>query len=1313
MFSYKAKSISTILPRKVVEDYPKFTDFLEAYYEWKLKTTFELRSVQGSFDMATHVVSKTTELTQEIEVVVNTEESFITMFEGRDTFIRDEGIYSYRASGDPLPYTVSNKFENVFDEKITDTLTFFRGHTYTIANNSGDTLTINRVRTTSSDFEYGSVVNNGASSGNLIFNVGDDWPDFLFFVSGLHETIGTIRIKDVPDEFTGITANLSDAIIPYGFAQVDRVLFHPEFLYENFDQLHTTDAPNALFDRFLQDRGLNSFFKNNLINRAFFENFTEFYRKRGTEEGIKFFFQNFFGSNVSFDYPGERMLIPSESTYFLYDAIYVRADFGDEFFRSTVVRGLDSGAIGYIEGIKYSELGDYFKLFFNRHKTSGVFRVNESIRVEDIDDPTILHDVGGKVLGTVVNYRVVQPGNLYTLNQEIAQTFSWGGVSEFLKFTVTDISSTPIRTLSIVAPGSGYAVGDVLYFPTPEPKTEFHGVFTCDTSGNKRYTNATVRVNMEDTSLYEPIVWSGNTFTYHNTTYNIVSFTSGTPTEILVSPTPTVTSGDPIKFTIDSDDVTDNFYDSAGIYFHPQSRVLKRGARAVVTATGVSGTISGVSITNPGAGYILRPTTASGISIVTTSGAGANIHTTGQGFGGIVKLEQARDIVDVRFDDSIIFPSNGGSDDGAFIQLEQGSTVDYGKFFKSNLGFLSDKIYLQDSYFYQAYSYVIETDLSLSDYSELFKKLQHVAGEQFFNKLVIIRYFDQRLNAGARTATVKLDYAISKLFTDVFSFTTTTQTGTLDVTVIVREAEGTIFWDRWYRDFHWASSTIEDLESVELIDYEKSYVYTGSGIVAAGAGGLITNGLTAFSTRDDAPWRFSLLYEDAPNDWYVAQVIFNGGTSIDISNVYPIDPAGAVTISGYALSRLEENSIISVNSTDNKARVITVSGITAATTSFDIPISGGANVALSGKGIGDASVVALTSNTIVIADSWTEPGIVGNIQAWSYDGATTFTESGAPLTISGITSGSSSQRMCRLSNSHFVYWDDINQELRAYEFTGSGFSQIGNSYSLPKSTTISQYLIERNSTNFVYAYRDTAGGGAPVSGYPMYAQRYQFDGTDFTQNGERFDVAPGIRVIGEAYQAGVSENVAAFVDSNFAGTVIWNLGSADPELTLSGFDEVYSRSTDKIYRDTDEPPFVGDAFGYIEDTISGIGFLTYSGIIIASGTSIGPELTMTGSGTLFTSIPSGIAYDDVIHASGYDFLVKEVVSDTEAVVQRLNTTGSTPITLAGVPFTFTRKRRTDLYNARLLDILYFGDLLTASGYINDTIEDWTKTLQVN
>lgn len=70
----------------------------------------------------------------------------------------------------------------------------------------------------------------------------------------------------------------------------------------------------------------------------------------------------------------------------------------------------------------------------------------------------------------------------------------------------------------------------------------------------------------------------------------------------------------------------------------------------------------------------------------------------------------------------------------ALIRFNIGAIAKYQGYYFSNDGFLSDNIYLQDSKFYQKYSYLVTVDERLENYKALVKSFLHPAGMALFGE---------------------------------------------------------------------------------------------------------------------------------------------------------------------------------------------------------------------------------------------------------------------------------------------------------------------------------------------------------------------------------------------------------------------------------------------------------------------------------------------------------------------------------------------------------------------------------------------------
>lgn len=78
----------------------------------------------------------------------------------------------------------------------------------------------------------------------------------------------------------------------------------------------------------------------------------------------------------------------------------------------------------------------------------------------------------------------------------------------------------------------------------------------------------------------------------------------------------------------------------------------------------------------------------------------------------------------------------------ASIQFNLGNKLKYPGYYNSNNGFLSDNIYLQDSFYYQIYSYVIKIDEVIQKYKSQVENTVHPAGLKLFGEYTINNSFE-------------------------------------------------------------------------------------------------------------------------------------------------------------------------------------------------------------------------------------------------------------------------------------------------------------------------------------------------------------------------------------------------------------------------------------------------------------------------------------------------------------------------------------------------------------------------------------------
>lgn len=127
--------------------------------------------------------------------------------------------------------------------------------------------------------------------------------------------------------------------------------------------------------------------------------------------------------------------------------------------------------------------------------------------------------------------------------------------------------------------------------------------------------------------------------------------------------------------------------------------------------------------------------------IIDGSGTGTRIKVTRVGTNGKLLAVQIIQFGMGYGDES--FTSTVGD---AQISFSVGTIAKYPGHFTSNDGFISDAIHLQDSRYYQSYSYVIKIDEKLEAYKDALMKYIHPAGFALFGEYIVDNHFSLTAN---------------------------------------------------------------------------------------------------------------------------------------------------------------------------------------------------------------------------------------------------------------------------------------------------------------------------------------------------------------------------------------------------------------------------------------------------------------------------------------------------------------------------------------------------------------------------------------
>ena len=502
------------------------------------------------------------------------------------------------------------------------------------------------------------------------------------------------------------------------------------------------------------------------------QHFKEFFESKSNEQSYRFLFKLLYNENVEFYYPGTDILRISDGNFEktqIIRTIAVSADTRDIFlFLNKTIRGQTSGVLANVVDIKKFFIGAIEIAEMTLKLVSGTFTAGEE--VVDIED----EDLSTTVFGIVSSITVVDGGSGYEEGDII--TITGDGSEAAAK--ISSIKESPISALTVNTIGHGYQLnteaiinnsatgGSGFLFEV----SELANTYTV-TSGANTYTVGEISklsiinrgegyfkkptVTLEDTTISSLGLLSNNLITIVNagSNYgvgNTLVFTGGAGTNAagqIASVTETTT------FDLLFEDGFQMISD--GSYYD----IIKNEDWLVV------GPIKRIELTNFGTGY--TSANLPSITISTTTGSSANLIATNiQGKSANVSIDTSNNITGIgsiraveitnfgiNYSAANVSASAVGDGNANLVSVITGLGIKEGVFLDDD-GKIDFKI-IQDSYYYQDYSYVIKSGLAFQTYSDTLKAIIHPAGLQSFGEILLFAELDLSMLMSSTITTIE------------------------------------------------------------------------------------------------------------------------------------------------------------------------------------------------------------------------------------------------------------------------------------------------------------------------------------------------------------------------------------------------------------------------------------------------------------------------------------------------------------------------------------------------------------------------------
>ncbi len=474
-----------------------------------------------------------------------------------------------------------------------------------------------------------------------------------------------------------------------------------------------------------------------LDKRNLIKNIKSMYQLKGTQAGHELFFRILFNQVSETFYPRTQMLRVSDGQWDTQKVLRAVATVGDTTnLVGRTIKGSDTAATAIVESIKKFVIAnkEVSEFVLNINSMTGAFNIGEEITgtASDTDDFFIKADITGiPGLKTITN-----DGNLYATGDFL--TVTGGGVGADI--SISAIGSGSVSEIVVDNTGTGYSVGDKLVFDN----TGTEGV---NAEGFVSVVNGGIAG--EDGTSAEHILMEDETGRGDQYAGSKIVMEGATNSDL--------------------NDITDIFLinKGSGYVTLPKVSITSSGSNANILANGTDiGRVIGLKTNELGEGYQNSPSPEikfRNCLLLTNLSGNFNANDTITGgtsgaTGTLASFDIDTQVLKVKdlntnfiLNETITSTSSGSATvtrlDVASATVDVVSVADTDGKFLNEDGYISEQtMKVQDSKYYQDFSYVLKVGQSINDWRDSFKKTMHTAGFYFTGQVDL----QSRLNLKVR-----------------------------------------------------------------------------------------------------------------------------------------------------------------------------------------------------------------------------------------------------------------------------------------------------------------------------------------------------------------------------------------------------------------------------------------------------------------------------------------------------------------------------------------------------------------------------------
>ena len=597
------------------------------------------------------------------------------------------------------------------------------------------------------------------------------------------------QLFEIGETVTGSTSGATSTVSSYRANPV-----------QNIQQLlEYADVDNTVYS-FL-DKFRDSFMEampntvaDGLSKRKLIKNIKDMYAAKGTEKGHKLFFRILFDEEATITYPRDNLLRPSDGKWTT-DKVIRIVETGTSDFNNAVgetITGGTSGATAIIATvIKFREGAiQIAELNLDANSVVGTFQAGE---VGTTIDTNLDLEISGEIKSIVVEGIVSTGGAYYNTADPV--TVSGGDGNNAATARVESAGAGSIDEILIESGGTGYTAGEELVFNVDNTEGKdvrakiavVGGGFNLEQAtapdhfisedGDLIVTEDRFYLNQEETvgELDHLVMEDGGQIVIETQTFTDLSVASEASE---ITKIEMINKGNGfIQLPLVSDSATTS--GSGSSLF------------AASTQTPMVGHVEGISITNFGLDYASAPTFVLNRNILVENVSGS--FTAGDTLishsGTVVGFEPTTHILEletsVDFNRGDVITSITGATATVFQSTHSEATSRIGTVGQTVGNFVNDQgkvseseMKVQDSNYYQDYSYVVRIGQSINEWRESVRRSVHPAGWNVFGEVsfsTLISATIQNPTAGSvgdyigdDTYSPELASTFTNLFTTVF-----------------------------------------------------------------------------------------------------------------------------------------------------------------------------------------------------------------------------------------------------------------------------------------------------------------------------------------------------------------------------------------------------------------------------------------------------------------------------------------------------------------------------------------------------------------